>query len=264
MFQRIEPVTGPFQQADRALDGGKGGSDLVGEIRDEVRFGLLERAMLGYVPHGQDDAGVPPAVLYDVPVPVHLGGVGPVGFLSELDLPYGYPVGGRLAQAPEDLARGTDLFQRTTPIRVPDAEHPGRRGVDHSYPLARVRRHDRLRGGFEDGLETALLLLDLADVVLYLPGHIIEGPRHLAELVSALDRNGRRVVTGGDSDGRIAGLGKGTRYLTCQQQTRRPRQEDAGEYGAEDAVAQVSQRLPQLVAGNVINQDSFHGTVGGR
>ena len=62
VLQRVEPVAGPLEQADRALDGGQGGPELVGEVRDEGRLGLLQRAVLGYVPDGQDDAGVPAVV----------------------------------------------------------------------------------------------------------------------------------------------------------------------------------------------------------
>src|SRR5215210_4528224 len=82
VLQRVEPVACPLQQADRALDGGEGGPELVREIRDEGRLGLLERAVLGYVPYGQDDAGVPASVVRDAGLPpVHLGGVSPVSLL---------------------------------------------------------------------------------------------------------------------------------------------------------------------------------------
>ena len=113
----------------------------------------------------------------------------------------------------------------------------------------------------EDGLETALLLLYLPDVVLYLLGHVVERAGHLAELVPALDGHGRRVIPGGDPYGRVAGLGEGTRDLAREEHARRPGQEDARQYGPEDAVAQVGQRVSELVAGNVVDQDPLHGAV---
>jgi hypothetical protein len=123
-----------------------------------------------------------------------MGGVRPVGFLSQLDFPYRDPVCRGLAHAPEDALGDSYLFQGTAPVRGQDAEHPGRRGVDHGYALVGVRGNDGLGGGLQDGLEAAFLLLYLPDVVLYLLGHVVERAGYLAELVPALDGHGRRVI----------------------------------------------------------------------
>ena len=93
--------------------------------------------------------------------------------------------------------------------------------------------------------------------MLYLLGHVVERPCYLAELVPALDGHGRRVIARGDPYGRVPGLGEGTRDLAREEQARRPGEEDARQYGPEDAVAQVGQRISELVAGNVVDQDSL-------
>src|SRR5215207_10392375 len=124
VLQRVEPVARPLEQTYRALDGGEGGPELVREVRHESRLGLLQRSVLGYVPDGQDDAGVP-VVRRTVRgasfAPVHLGGVSPVSLLTELDLPDRDPVGGGLAHALQDAARDSYLLQSTTPVRGHDA-----------------------------------------------------------------------------------------------------------------------------------------------
>src|SRR5215218_3706630 len=267
VLQRVEPVAGPLEQTDRALDGGKGGPELVREVRYESRLGLLQRTVLGYVPYGQYDAGVPVtryAVLGCCFAPVHLGGVSPVSFLSQLDFPHRNPVCGGLAHAPQDAARDSYLLQSTSSVRGQDAEHPGRRGVDHGYALVGVRGDDGLWGGLQDGLEAAFLLLYLPNVVLYLLGHVVERAGNLAELVPALDRHGGRVIPRGDPYGRIAGLGEGPRDLAREEHARRPGQQDAREYGPEYAVAQVGKRVPELVTGNVVDEDPLDGAVRGR
>jgi hypothetical protein len=88
--------------------------------------------------------------------------------------------------------------------------------------LVGVRGDDGLGGGLQYGLEAALLLLYLPDVVLYLLGHVVERAGHLAQLVAALDRHGGRVISRGHPDGRIAGLGERPRYLVREEHARRP------------------------------------------
>src|SRR5215203_2843213 len=267
VLQRVKPLARPLEQTDRALDGGERGPELVREVRYESRLGLLQRTVLGYVPDGQYDAGVPVsrhAVLGGSLAPVHLGGVRPVGFLSQLDFPYRDPVCGGLAHALQDAARDSYLLQSTSPVRGYDAEHPGRRGVDHGYALVGVRGDDGLGGGLQDGLEAAFLLLYLPDVVLYLLGHVVERAGHLAELVPALNRHSGRVIPRGDPYGRIARLGERPRDLAREENARRPGQNDAREYGPEYAVAQVGERVPELVAGNVVDENSLDGAVRGR
>jgi hypothetical protein len=100
----------------------------------------------------------------------------------------------------------------------------------------------RLGGGLEDGLEPALLLLYLADVVLDLLCHVVERPAELAQLVAALYRDGCGVVAGGDPYGGVPGLGEGAGYLARQQEARSSGEQHAREDSAKDAVAQVGER----------------------
>src|ERR687893_1359921 len=117
VLQRVEPVPGALQQAHGTLDRREGRPELVGDIRDEGGLGPLERAVLGYVPDGQDDAGVRPAVARGVAlVAVHLGRVGPVGLVSQLDLPDGDPVRGGFAQAQENVPGRAEILERAPPV----------------------------------------------------------------------------------------------------------------------------------------------------
>jgi len=100
------------------------------------------------------------------------------------------------------------------------------------------------------------LVLDLAYVVLYLAGHVVEGPRHLPELVPAGDRHGRAVVAGGDPYGGVAGLGEGAGDLAGQQQAGPPGEQDARADGPDYPQPQVREALVQLVLRDVVDHDA--------
>jgi hypothetical protein len=83
-------------------------------------------------------------------------------------------------------------------------------GVRHRDALFVVGGDDGFGGGRQHRFEAPFLALHLADVVLNLLGHVVEGLGHLAQLVVALDGYGGDVVSRGHAYGRVARLEEGT------------------------------------------------------
>src|SRR4028118_784826 len=63
----------------------------------------------------------------------------------------------------------------------------------------------------------------------------------------------------GDPYGRVPGLGGGAGDPTREEQASRPGEQDARQDGPEDTVAEIRERLLQLVPGDVVDQDAFDG-----
>jgi hypothetical protein len=114
--------------------------------------------------------------------------------------------------------------------------------VCHLHAAFQIGSDDCFGRSFQYCLKKAFLTLDLPYVLLYLLGHVVEGPDHLSQLVLALHRDGG-IIAGGKSYRRVAGFGEGTCDPARQEQTRAAGEEHACHYGSDYSVAQVGERL---------------------